>query len=121
MTIETCYENMGGDYQAVRSRIPSDALIKRFANSFLSDPSFGELTAAMAAKNRAEAFRAVHTLKGVCANLSFEKLRQSASALTEVLRPEADEIPAEAFPMLDQVQKDYQVTMDAIRAFMAEE
>ena len=121
MTIESCYQAMGGNYQEIHSRIPSDALIKRFMGSFLSDPSFDSLCQGMTAGDRETAFRAAHTLKGVCANLSFERLRRSSSALTEILRPAADAIPQDAFSVLETVRGDYQATVDAIRGFMAEE
>ena len=74
----------------------------------------------MAAGQTEAAFRAAHTLKGVSANLGFEQLRQSASALTEFLRGKAEPAPAEALPLLEQVRRDYQMTVDAIRAYRAE-
>lgn len=120
MTIETCYQLLGGDYQGVRARIPSDALIRKFLKLFLSDPSFQALCSAMEKGDRATAFRQAHTLKGLCANLGFDRLGRSASALTEVLRPEADTIPAGAFALLDTVQEDHRAAVDAITALTAE-
>lgn len=38
MNIEACYNKMGADYAEVKSRLPSDAFIKRFALKFLDDP-----------------------------------------------------------------------------------
>ncbi len=35
MNIEACYNKMGADYAEVKSRLPSDAFIKRFALKFL--------------------------------------------------------------------------------------
>ena len=101
-------------------RLPSPALVERFIGKFLDDGSFSELTSAMAAGQTEAAFRAAHTLKGVSANLGFEQLRQSSSALTEFLRGKAEPVPAEALPLLEQVRRDYQMTVDAIRAYRAE-
>lgn len=120
MTIEQCYEQLHGDYAQVIQRLPSPALVERFIGKFLDDGSFSELTSAMAAGQTEAAFRAAHTLKGVSANLGFEQLRQSASALTEFLRGKAELVPAEALPLLEQVRRDYQMTVDAIRAYRAE-
>lgn len=120
MTIEQCYEQLHGDYAQVIQRLPSPALVERFLGKFLDDGSFSELTSAMAAGQTEAAFRAAHTLKGVSANLGFEQLRQSASALTEFLRGKAGPVPAEALPLLEQVRRDYQMTVDAIRAYRAE-
>ena len=121
MTLEACYQQLGGSYAEIRARIPSDAMISRFIGAFLKDPSFGALVTAANAGDRAAAFSAVHTLKGVCANLGLEDLRHSAGALTEVLRPEADTIPQAALPLLAAVQRDYRRTVDAISAYLAEQ
>lgn len=120
MTIEQCYEQLHGDYAQVIQRLPSPALVERFIGKFLDDGSFSELTSAMAAGQTEAAFRAAHTLKGVSANLGFEQLRQSSSALTDFLRGKAEPVPAEALPLLEQVRRDYQMTVDAIRAYRAE-
>ena len=117
MNIEECYQEMGGDYADVSARLPSPRLIQRFVLKFLEDTSFEMLCTAMESGDRAEAFRAAHTLKGVCANLSFARLLGSASELTEVLRPEADAIPTSASALLEKVRADYQRTTDAIRKF----
>lgn len=120
MTIEQCYEQLHGNYAQVIQRLPSPALVERFIGKFLDDGSFSELTSAMAAGQTEASFRAAHTLKGVSANLGFEQLRQSSSALTEFLRGKAEPVPAEALPLLEQVRRDYQMTVDAIRAYRAE-
>lgn len=120
MTIEECYRAMGGDLAQVQRRLPSMALIQRFVTKFLSDDSYAQLCRAMEAGQREEAFRAAHTLKGVCANLGFDKLYGSASQLTEELRLETPSIPAAAAPLLAQVERDYAQTTDAIRAYLGE-
>lgn len=38
MNIEACYHKMGADYAEVRSRLPSDAFIKRFCAEILRRP-----------------------------------------------------------------------------------
>ncbi len=89
MNILQFYEKTGGDYAAVLSRLGSEAMIKRFVLKFANDPSFAELTEAFKKKDEETAFRAAHTLKGVCLNLGFDGLFQPAKALTENLRPRA--------------------------------
>ena len=115
MTIEQCYQKMGGSYAEVCGRLPSQRLVEKFARKFLDDQSYAELTAAMAAGDHDAAFRAAHTLKGVAANLSFTKLRDSASELTELLRAPADTIPPEAASTMEAVTRDYEATVAAIR------
>ena len=121
MTIQECYEKLGGDFAQAEQRMPSTSLIKRFITKFLDDDSYSNLCAAMEQGQREEAFRAAHTLKGVCANLSFNKLLDSSSRLTEELRPETDEIPDTAKGMMAEVERDYEATVEAIREFLAEE
>ncbi|MGN0656882.1 MAG: Hpt domain-containing protein [Ruminiclostridium sp.] len=117
MTIEECYRQFGGDFAAIKKRLPSEALIKKFITKFPEDGSFSDLKTAMKEGSRERAFRAAHTLKGVCANLSLSRLQLSASKLTELLRPEAEEIPAGADVLFDEVRQDYELTVSAIRAY----
>ncbi len=53
---------------------------------FPTDPSFQLLSDALRENRIEEAFRGAHTLKGICINLGFTKLYETASALTEILR-----------------------------------
>lgn len=115
MTIQECYNAMGGDYAQIESRLPSVGLIKKFITKFLDDSSFSELCKAMKEGQREQAFRASHTLKGVSANLSFSRLLSSVTELTELLRPETDTIPEEAVLLLEEVRKDYELTVSSIR------
>ena len=75
----------------------------------------------MQSGERKDAFRAAHTLKGVCANLSFDRLFSSADQLTELLRSETETIPPNAFSLLEIVKEDYTLTVDSIRAYLASE
>ena len=76
MTVRECYEKIGSDFDKVLGRMGSEALVKRFAVKFLEDKSFEELTESLKEKDGEDAFRAAHTLKGICANLELtEKLR----------------------------------------------
>ena len=112
MTIKECYEKVGSDYDGVLKRLGSEALVKRFAVKFLNDPSFQELTDGLAAQDGEKAFRAAHTLKGVCLNLGFTELYKVSAELKEVLRGRetagSDELYA-------QVKEQYTTLTDAIR------
>ena len=74
MTIRECYEKTGSDYESILKRFGSEAMIQRFALKFLKDGSFSDLKNALEAKDGERAFRAAHTLKGVCINLGFDRL-----------------------------------------------
>lgn len=86
MTLSEFYSRVGGDYKEVTGRIGNEILVERFLIKFLQDPSFVQLTVALEEKDVQSAFRAVHTLKGVCLNLGLTDLFEVSSALTEKLR-----------------------------------
>lgn len=116
MTLKECYQALGGDYDGVLGRLRTERLISKFALKFLDDKSFGELVNAMAAKDGETAFRAAHTIKGVCQNLGFDRLYVSSHEMAECLRGGWNDA---ALPLLDRVREDYQVTVDAIRQLNA--
>ena len=118
MTIQECYQKLGGDYVQVEKRLPGIHLIRKFIAKFLDDGSYPELCRAMEQGQTEEAFRAAHTLKGVSANLGFDRLTASSGELTELLRGRTDGIPTETVPLLDMVRQDYELTADAIRAYL---
>ena len=86
MTVRECYESIESDFGKVMGRLGSEALVRRFAMKFAGDPSFRQLKDALAAKDGEAAFRAAHTLKGVCLNLGFDNLFAPSQELTEKLR-----------------------------------
>jgi len=117
MTLEACYAALGGDYGDVYARLHSDRLVKKFLLKYLDDKSFDMLCSSMEEKNYEEAFRAAHTIKGVCQNLSFTRLLGSSSQLTDALRngwtPQAD-------LLMEQVKSDQLAVVEAINAFREE-
>ena len=117
MTLQECYAAMGGNYEDVIGRLRSERLVQKFVLKFLTDGSFDLLCRSMEEKNYEEAFRAAHTIKGVCQNLSITRLQDSSSRLCESLRggytPEAD-------ALAEEVRADYAQTVAAIRAFQEE-
>ena len=118
MTIQECYQQLGGDFAQVEKRLLSANLVKKFIAKFLDDGSFSELCLAMKEGQLEKAFRAAHTLKGVSANLSLTRLLSSASQLAELLRAEAETIPADADLLFEEVKKDYELTVSVIRAYL---
>ena len=74
MTLKECYEKMEANYDEVIGRLRSERLVQKFALKFLDDPSYQLLITSMEEKNYEEAFRAAHTIKGVCQNLGFSTM-----------------------------------------------
>lgn len=118
MTIQECYQKLDGDFAQVEKRLSSENLVKRLITKFLDDGSFSQLRIAMEEGNRDKAFRAAHTLKGVSGNFSLSRLYSSVSRLAELLRPEAEVIPADANSLFEEVTQDYKLTVSAIRAYL---
>lgn len=116
MTLQDCYTAMDSNYAEVLGRLKSERLIQKFVLKFLTDGSYDLLQRSLAEGNQPEAFRAAHTLKGVCQNLGITRLGDSSHRLTEVLR--ANDAPSQE--LLDEVTADYNLTVQAIRAFEAE-
>jgi len=116
MTLKECYAALGGDYDEVLSRLRSDRLVQKFVLKFLDDGSYELLCASSEAGDREEAFRAAHTMKGVCANLAFSELLASSEALTEALRGGMPPKPEEE-TLVARVKEDYQRACQAIQAF----
>lgn len=114
MTIQECYKAIGGNYEDILGRLNNEALIRKFALMFLEDSSYMQLKQAMADKNYEEAFRNAHTLKGVCQNLSFDRLYEVSHNLTELLRDRTGEQPGIPEAM-EKVTEIYEITIDEIK------
>lgn len=114
MSIDELYRQLHGDYAEVKARLMSDRLVEKFVLKFPSDPSMQQLRDAVAAGDNASAFRAVHTLKGVAANLALTELRDAASALTEQLR--SGDKPADE-KLLKRVEKCYATVVDSLNSY----
>lgn len=112
MTIQECYARTGSNYDDCIKRLMRDTLVKKFALKFLDEGSFAQLREALAQEDRETAFRAAHTLKGVCQNLSFTRLADSSSACTEALRSGDMETAVTLLPL---VERDYTELISALR------
>lgn len=114
MTIRECYELMESDFDGVLRRLGSENIISRVAVKFLNDPSIDELRSALSDGRTEDAFRAAHTLKGVCVNLGFDRLYECSSELTELLRAGSTD---GADILLERVEESYAITADALTRF----
>ena len=65
-------------------------------------------------KNFEGAFRGAHTLKGVCQNLSFDRLCEVSHELTELLRDRTGEQPGIPEAM-EKVTEVYELTIKEIK------
>ncbi|MGN0437748.1 MAG: Hpt domain-containing protein [Lachnospiraceae bacterium] len=120
MSLKECYDALGGDYESVKERITNDAIIEKFLIKFISEPSYQNLSGALDKKDYVEAFRAAHSLKGVCANLGFKKLEMTSSIITEYLR-DKDENQIDLVTcneLFDNVTANYDLVVNSLKQFL---
>lgn len=114
MTVEEVYNRIGADYSDVLKRLPSESLIARLIVKYLQDPSYRELMEAVQRSEVDAAFRAAHTLKGVCQNLGFSNMIQPVSDVTEIFRAGTMDGAA---PLLEIITKEQEKVAEAIKTF----
>ena len=119
MLLKECYDAFGGSYESVKERISKDEIIEKFVKKFLTDQSYSNLCQAVEEENYEEAFKAAHSLKGVCANLGFVNLTASVSELTELLRNSSSKVidKDECIALFKQVSEDYSQVKESIRKY----
>ncbi|WP_418454336.1 Hpt domain-containing protein [Allofournierella sp.] len=105
--------------EALERFMNNQALLEKFLGKFLEDPTYSALCGAMERSDSAEAFRCVHTIKGVAGNLALHGLYDAACRLTETLRGAQSMEQAEqrgAGAAFDALCKQYTDTCDAIKS-----
>ena len=118
MNLKDCYIKFGGDFDEVLGRLRREQTVQKFLYKFLDDKSFNLFETSMENKNHEEALRAVHTLKGICQNLSFNRLFESSSVVTKALK---ENDWNKAVDMMPQLSKDYYEIIDVIEDFKRSE
>ena len=86
MDINEFYREIGVDAKDVLNRLGSVVLIKKYLNKFAKDGTFADLKKGIAEKDYQAAFRAAHTLKGICLHLELLPLSEISVNLTDILR-----------------------------------
>lgn len=112
MNLKECFDTFGGSYNDVMARLLTEERVKKFLLMFLKDTSFTELEAAIKNEDYNSAFRAAHTLKGICANLGIDKLGNAASEITEALRAGDGAAANALFPAVSEY---YSITAEALK------
>ena len=102
--------------EALERLMGSEALLERFLKKFLQDKSYEELVSAFEGLELERAFRAAHTLIGVCGNLSLNRLGDLVKEQVELLRRQ--ETWDQAAAMMPAIARSYQETCSAIERFL---
>ena len=111
MTLTEFYAAVGGSYEDASARLQNDAFIGRFLRMLPRDDNMARLTAAVDSGSAEEAFRAVHTLKGIALNLSLVRLAEAA--MTEALRGSAV-MPDNVRALHDAVAREYALVTETL-------
>ena len=111
MNLKECYIIFGGDYDEALGRLRREQTVQKFVYKFLDDKSFFQFEASMENKEYEEALRAVHTLKGICQNLSFTRMYESSSLVTKALK---ENDWNQAVDMMPRLSRDYYELINAI-------
>ena len=114
MTLQECYEKMGGDYEEVLARLISQERIAKYMVKFLEDPTYHTLCEAKAAEDHKAVFLHIHTLKGVSQNLGFGNLYRASYEMTEAVR---GGVPLRDESLFDAVTETYNETIAVIKEF----
>lgn len=107
MTLKECYNAMEADYDGVMCRLLTEDRVKKYLLKAMDNQLLKELCSSLEEKNYEEAFRAAHSMKGVCQNLGLTGLEVSSSEMTELLR--GGEPNQDVAPLLEQVKIDYEI------------
>lgn len=106
----------GIDYtSAIERFMGNEDLFLKFLFRFCEDSSFQQMKESMAHGDCKKAFEAAHTLKGVCGNLSMERLGAVIASQVEYLRMEQLD---QAGKLMEEAQKEYEriiCTLNAVR------
>ena len=111
MNLKECYKLMGGNLEDTIKRIDNERLITTIVRSFPNDVSFNELKKAYETKDVELAFRAAHTLKGICLNLGFDQLSNDVCEITEIFRKKTFEGSEDLYK---KICDSYTLTIEAI-------
>ncbi len=114
MTLQECYEKMGGDYAEVSARLTKDERIAKYVVKFLEDPTYQMLCEAREAGDDKAVFLAIHTLKGVSQNLGFGRLYEASYEMTEAVR---GGVPLKEESLFEAVRDAYCETIDVIKEY----
>lgn len=118
MTIEQCYEKLGGDFQKICRRLPGRQFVERFVGRYLEDDSANMLFASVKSGDMEEAFRHTLSLKGVAGNLGFENLERTAEALAYAIRQGRS--ASEISRLAEYVEQHHMTAVKLIRLYLEE-
>ena len=87
MTLQELYTRIDGNYDHAVQIMRMEKLISRYVLKFPSSDLNGSLMEAAKSMDPTQLFERAHAMKGVCANMGFDKLSEAVGLITEEFRP----------------------------------
>ena len=112
MTAKEVYATLNEDYDEVISRLVTDERITKYLKKFADGDGIEPIHGQLAEENYEEAFRTIHSLKGMAMNMGLSKLINVSSTLCEELRGGKPENPIDG--MIEDVEKEYAHVLETI-------
>jgi HPt (histidine-containing phosphotransfer) domain-containing protein len=119
MTLQELYVQIDGSYQHAAQIMKMDKLISRYVLKFPKSSVGEDLAAAGESMDPTRLFEAAHAMKGVCANMGFDKLSDAAREITEEFRPgnPRQRSDAEIKALLSEIDAMYKKTVAGIKEY----
>ena len=87
MTLQELYASIDGNYDHAVQIMRMEKLINRYLSKFPNSGVYEALAAAGESMDPTALFESAHAMKGVCANMGFDKMSAAAGEITEEFRP----------------------------------
>jgi HPt (histidine-containing phosphotransfer) domain-containing protein len=119
MTLQELYASIDGNYDHAVQIMRMEKLINRYLSKFPNSGVYEALAAAGESMDPTALFESAHAMKGVCANMGFDKMAAAAGEITEEFRPgnprslSDDEVKAR----IADIGVMYRHTVDVIRQY----
>ena len=110
--LKVFYRKVGGDYRDEHYRLEDDETILLFLENFLREDSYRNFLMKYAAHEKKEAYRYIHTLKGVSLNLGFGDLFRISEEIANEFRSGFPELTVDQFVVLE---RRYNTVIEGIR------
>lgn len=111
MNLKEFYNAVGGDFDDTVTRLMNENIVRKFVGLFAEDESYKSFMADYNAQKYEDAFRDIHTLKGLSLNLGFNTLSNICITVTDTLRDGKTDVTSDMLSSLDDA---YNLTIDAI-------
>lgn len=86
MDAREVYLELGEDYEEVVGRLVTDERVAKYLKKFADGNGIADIHGFLAEENYEEAFRLIHSVKGMAMNMGLTKLINCSSELCEELR-----------------------------------